>query len=149
MKRSIASLALAGLFVTTPLVSARDDDDYRRGRGGYGNSRSRDGGWYGDGQRDGSAIIDRTLSNLRRAASRNRVDGHERDHFRRAMSELQTLRYRSADGRLDEGRLNRAIEDLEHLSNARQINPNDRRMLSQDMYALQNLRYSRDSYYRR
>jgi hypothetical protein len=86
---------------------------------------------------------------LRRAASRNRVDGHERDHFRRAMSELQSFRNRMADGRFDEGRLNRAIEDLEHLSNARQIHPSDRRTLAQDMYALQNLRRSAGGYYRR
>ena len=148
MKRSIVAVALAGFFIATPIVSARDNDDDRRW-GGFGNSRSRGGGWYGGNQRGGVNIIDRTLSDLRRAASRNRVDGHERDHFRRAMSELQTLRYRMADGRFDEGRLNRAIEDLEHLSNARQIHPSDRRTLAQDMYALQNLRYSRDGYYRR
>jgi hypothetical protein len=53
------------------------------------------------------------------------------------------------NGRSDGGRLNRVIEDLEHLSNARQIHPSDRRALAQDMYALQNLRYSQDGYYRR
>ena len=156
MNRSLAAVALAGLFVATQQVSARDDDDYewRRGRYGnsrnddwYGNSGSRNDGWYG--QRAGMGIIDRTMSDLQRAASRNRVNSHERDHFRRAMSELQNFRYRTAGGRFDEGRLNRVIEDLEHLANARQIHPSDRQILARDMYALRDLRSSRGGYYRR
>ena len=153
MKRSLAAAGLAAMFVTTAIADARDDDyDRRRDRYGY----SRDGGSYGNsrdygwsGQRGGAGIIDRTLANLQRAASRNRVDGHERDHFRRAISELQQLRYRRNDGRLDERRLDRAIEDLQHLSNARQIHPSDRQLLARDMHALRDLRYSRDGYYRR
>jgi hypothetical protein len=126
-----------------PAVYARDDD-YDRGRWDYGNRRFRDSGWYRPG---GAGIVDRTMSDLRRAASRNRVDSHERDHFQRAMNELQTFRFRLADGRFDEGRLNRAIEDLEHLSNARQLHPADRRILAQDMYELRDFRrYGRQGY---
>jgi hypothetical protein len=80
------------------------------------------------------------MSDLRIAASRNRVDNHERDHFARAMNELQAFRYRLSQGRFDEGRLNRAIEDLEHLADARQIHPSDRRVLARDMVELRRLR---------
>ena len=128
------------------MASARDDDEYRRNRGRYGNSGP---GGYGYGQRGGLGVIDRTRADLQGASSRNRVDGHERDHFRRAMSELQQIRRGGYDGRIDERRLERAIEDLEHLSNARQIHPTDRQVLVRDMHALRDLRYSRDAYYRR
>jgi hypothetical protein len=138
MRRRLLAIAVAGLAfsLAVPAVHARDYD-YDRERWGYGNRRSDDFGRYRPG---GAGIVDRTMSDLRRAASRNRVDSHERDHFRRAVNELQTFRYRLAEGRFDEGRLNRAIEDLEHLSNARQLHPADRRILAQDMYELRDFR---------
>lgn len=144
MRRSILAVALAGvIFVcAVPVVSARDDD-YGRGRGRYRNEGSRDTGWYRPGA---AGVIDRTLSDLRSAASRNRVDRHERDHFERAMNELQAFRYRLAEGRFDEGRLNRAIEDLEHLARAHQVHPNDRRTLARDMLALRDFRNGRGGY---
>ncbi len=144
MRRSILAVSLTGIiFGAVPALTA-DDDDYRRGRGRYKNQRSRGAAGYGIG---GAGIIDRTTSDLRRAASRNRVDRHERDHFERAMNELQAFRYRMAEGRFEEGRLNRAIEDLQHLANADQIHPGDRRTLARDMLELRHFRNTRDRYY--
>ena len=71
----------------------RRDDDYRRGLSK----------WRGLFER----VINRTLRDLQSAASRNRVDGHERNHFSRAMSELQQIRYRSQQGRIDTARSKR------------------------------------------
>ena len=87
-------------------------------------------------------MINQTLRDLQSAASRNRVDGHERDHFNRAMSELQQMSYRS-QGQIDGGRLNRVVEDLDHLSRADQIHPRDRQVLARDRQALQSLYYNR------
>jgi hypothetical protein len=134
------------------------DRDYRypRSRGpGYGNGNDRYG--YGNGNygyRDegyggynNSGIINRVMRDLQVASSRNRgVNGHERDHFNRAMNELQQLNYRSQQGRVDNGRLNRVIEDLEHLSRANQVHPRDREMLARDMYDLQAFRSNRGGY---
>jgi hypothetical protein len=144
MRRPILAATFAGVIFAcaVPAVMAHDDD-YGRDRGRSRNQRSRD--TFGYGAR-GTGVIDRTLSDLRSAASRNRVDRHERDHFERAMNELQAFRYRMAEGRFDEGRLNRAIEDLEHLANARQIHPSDRRILARDMLELQNFRNARGGY---
>ncbi|HYP09492.1 MAG TPA: hypothetical protein VER03_24925 [Bryobacteraceae bacterium] len=113
------------------------DDRYnrnnRRNNGyGYGNTR----GGYGSGN-NSSAILNRTMQDLRSAASRNRVDSHERDHFNRAMSELQNMRY--SQGNVDSRRLSRVLEDLDHLSNAHQIHPRDRQILARDRQALASL----------
>ena len=120
-------------------------EDRDRDRYGYGN-RDRDRGRYGDRDRYGygngsvyggsaSRVVDRTLSNLRRAANRNRVDSHERDHFNRAMRELSNFRSRQ-----DYSRLSRVEEDLEHLVRADQVHPSDRRMLASDLQAIRQLR---------
>jgi hypothetical protein len=98
---------------------------------GYGNNSGygyRNGGAYGNN----SAIVTRTMQDLQSAASRSRVDGHERDHFNRAMGELQNMRY----NQVDSGRLSRVLEDLDHLSRADQINPRDRQILARDRQAL-------------
>src|SRR3954447_8639852 len=105
-----------------------DDRDWRRNDGYYGRDnnyrrdRNRDSGYsndtgygYGYGNpgnysRGGSSILNQTMRDLQSAASRSRVDGHERNHFNRAMSELQQMSYRSQQGRVDTGRLNRVLE---------------------------------------
>jgi hypothetical protein len=144
MRRAIlaAAFSVVVFACAVPPVLAYDND-YGRDRGRYRNERSRETFGY---RTSGAGVIDRTLSDLRLAASRNRVDRHERDHFERAMNELQAFRYRMVEGRFDEGRLNRAIEDLEHLANARQIHPGDRRTLTRDMLELRNFRSARGGY---
>ena len=108
------------------------DDSYRYGN----NGRYRNNSAYGYGRQD-SSVIDRTLRDLQSAASRNRVNGHERDHFNRAMSELQGMRY---NGGSDYRRLDRVLEDLDHLSRADQVHPRDRQILARDRQALASLR---------
>jgi hypothetical protein len=138
----------------------RRDDDHRRNRNrdygysrndryGYGNGTYGSGTYgYGNGgiySRGNSGVIYQTLRDLQSAASRNRVDGHERDHFNRAMSELQQISYRS-QGQMDAGRLNRVLEDLDHLSRADQIHPRDRQVLARDRQALQSTYYNGGGY---
>ncbi|HYI94815.1 MAG TPA: hypothetical protein VEX68_14820 [Bryobacteraceae bacterium] len=115
-------------------------DPYSRGdRGyGYGNGNYGNGGY---GARGDYSVIDRTLRDLQVAASRNRVDGHERGHFNRAISDLQQMRYSSRNGGVDAGRLNRVLDDLDDLSRADQVHPRDRQILARDMQALRSLRW--------
>lgn len=119
MKRFLMAIAMAGIW---PALSfAHDGDNGRFGRGGSGyDSRSRGG--YGDPA--GSALRD-----LERIASRSRVDGHERDHFRNALKDLARFQDRARDGRFDEGKLENAIEHMEHLADARQVHPRDRQII--------------------
>jgi len=120
--------------------SRNSRDPYYRGdrNNGYGNGAYSNGGY---GSRGDYSIIDRTLRDLQVAASRNRVDGHERGHFNRAISDLQQMRYNSRNGGLDTGRLSRVIDDLGDLSRADQVHPRDRQILARDMQALRSLRW--------
>jgi len=117
------------------------DDGYRdNGRGGYG----RQGSGYGRG----GNVVGRVMRDLEIAArtSGRHVDSHERNHFNRAMSELRTFEDRWQRGQWDNGRLDRAIEDLSHLADSRQLNPRDRRMLADDANLLRDFRNSRGNY---
>jgi hypothetical protein len=114
----------------------RRNDNYGYGtnRDAYGYGNNSGYGYGNSGNGNSSAILNRTMQNLQSAASRNRVDGHERDHFNRAMSELQNMRY--SQGNVDSRRLSRVLEDLDHLASANQINPRDRQILARDRQAL-------------
>ena len=110
---------------------------YGNGNYGYGNGNSGYGvnSGYGGGYGQSNAVINRALQNLQTAASRNRVDSHERSHFSRAINELQNMRNNNIDSR----RLGNVLEDLDDLSRADQINPRDRQMLARDRQALASL----------
>jgi hypothetical protein len=99
------------------------------------------GGW----QRSGSPVH-RVLADLDRIQGRSRVDGHERDHFNKARQELYRFEERWRDGRFDSGRLNKAMDNIEHLTRSRQIHPRDRSVLAQDLRMLGQLRSGRGSY---
>ena len=118
------------------IADGRDDGYYGRDDGYYGRDDDYRRGPYRNGGAYSSAVIDRTMRDLEVAASRNRVDGHDRNHFSRAMNELQQFRYRSQQGRFDNGKLDKVIEDLDHLSRANQVHPRDRQMLGRDMQEL-------------
>jgi hypothetical protein len=70
------------------------------------------------------------------------VDHHERDHFRRAQEDLARFQERWSQGRFDRGRLDRAIEHMQHLVNSRQMRGRERSLLASDLDALRNFRAS-------
>jgi hypothetical protein len=137
----IAAVA-APMFAQYPYGRGRDNGYYGRGddysrRGTYRDDRN---------TRSWSAIIDRTLRDLQYAASRNRIDGHDRNHFNRAMDQLQQFTYKSQQGKFDTGKLDKAIEDLDHLSRADRVHPRDRQILGRDMQELRIFRSNRGGY---
>lgn len=128
----------------------RDDDRY----GGYRNDRygdyrddgygpwnrgnRRQGGYYG-----GGSPTARVQNDLARIQSYTRLDGHERDHISRAISELSRFEEQyQYNGKFDKGRLDRAIDSLNHLVSADQIRPRDREMLRNDRDMLRDFRSS-------
>jgi hypothetical protein len=141
----ISCLALLAAMAITP-ASADDrwdrDGRYERDRRGRNN-----GSIFGRSDRYDIGVVERAMSNLRRAASRNQFDGHERNHFERALYHLDRFRdnYRR-DRRFDTGRLNDAIEHLDDLARARQLHPRDREMIARDLYALRDFRSRGGSY---
>lgn len=83
--------------------------------------------------------VSRTIRDLQVIFSRAYVDRHEADHFRRAIDDLAAFRERAVRGHFDRGRLNRALENMDHLAGARQLHPRDRTWVRQMMYELQRI----------
>jgi hypothetical protein len=100
-----------------PYYPQRDDPYYRNDPNrGYYPDQSRYGyDRYGYGRSE-NPLIGRVLADLNTAASNARLDGHERKHFDEATRQLVQFEDRWAQGKFDSGKLNEAIEDLEHAS---------------------------------
>jgi hypothetical protein len=147
MRQSILTAILGTILVGAAgqaNAQWRDDRnrDYGYGNGGYGRQG------YGYGQNGN--VVGRVMRDLEVASrsSGSYVDNHERKHFDRAMSELSQFDQRWQRGQWDNGRLDRAIEDLSHLANANQLNPRARRMMADDANLLREFRASRGNYNR-
>ncbi len=126
------SLAQAQIYGGGVYGDPRRDDPYYRG-GGYGR--------YGRGS---SGLISRVRSDLDYAARGNAyVDNHERKHFLKAQEELDKFEQRWAQGRFDNGALDKAISNMDHLANSNQISRRDRSMLARDLSALRDFRANR------
>jgi hypothetical protein len=102
------------------------------GRYRYGDRSS----GYG---RNGSPV-DRALYDLSRVDRNAYVDHHEREHFRHAQEDLARFQERWSQGRFDRGRLDRAIDNMQHLVQARQLHDRDRDVLASDLEALRYFR---------
>lgn len=150
-RTTMAALILAAVA----LPVAADDNDDRRWRYGnrdddyrYGRRDDRSNGRWGGFGSSSAAVVDRTISDLRRIASRNRTDSHERNHFERAMYHLERFRAEfSRDRRFNRDRLDDAIEHLDDLSRADQINPRDREVLYRDVRALRDFSSGRGGFF--
>lgn len=122
----------AAILLLTAIASGAAFADDRWGRA----SRSRSSGMYGRY----ADPVGQSLRDVQHVWSRSRVDGHETDHFRKVVDSLQRFQYESSRGRFDRGRLNRAIDNLEHLAQADQIHPQGRQLLRQRLYDLRSFR---------
>jgi hypothetical protein len=147
---SIGLLA-AGLTLAATGASAqyRDpgyrDPRYRQGpNDGYGGDR------YGRpqyGGADPASTAQRVMRNLSGAARSAYMDRRERDRFDRAINELQRFEYRwSRERRFDTGNLDRAINHMKHLADARRMDPRMRNAIAQDIDVLRDVRAQRDRY---
>jgi hypothetical protein len=139
-RTTIAALILAAAAL--PVAADNRDRDRRYGdRDDYRYDRRDDRGRWGGFGSSNAAVVDRTLSDLRRIASRNRVDSHERNHFERAMYHLERFRAEfSRERRFNRDRLDDAIEHLNDLARAEQIHPRDRDVLNRDLRAIRDFR---------
>ena len=142
---SIKVLVGLGLFLVAATSDAQvygpdgnrrynQQDRYSYGGRSYGYGR------YGNG----GSPVDRALYDLSQAGRNGYVDHHERDHFRHAQEDLARFQDRWSQGRFDRGRLDHAIEHIQHLVNSRQMRGRDRDVLASDLAALRNFRASQD-----
>jgi hypothetical protein len=137
MKRMLSFLAIAMMLLNSTMYAQR----YPGGgqRGGIYEDR---GGWRGSS----GSPVQRVLSDLDRIQGRSSVDKHERDHFNKARQELYRFEERWRGGRFDSGRLDKAMDNIEHLARSHQLHPRDRSVLAQDLRMLGQLRSARGSY---
>lgn len=123
-------MVVLALMAFAMVALAHGDDRYDR------RSRGRQSGIYGRT----ADPIGQSLRDVQYVWSRARVDGHERDHFRKVVESLQRFQDRASRGKFDRGQLDRAIDNLEHLAQADQIHPQGRQMLRQRLYDLRSFR---------
>jgi hypothetical protein len=121
----------------------RNDPYYRNNRDGYGQDRYSQQRAYG---RNYESLIGRVLTDLDRAAASAYLDEHERKHFEEVAGKLQEFEARWARGRFDTGKLDKAIENLEHLAEADRVRGRDRDMLARDVQDLRRFRATRGRY---
>lgn len=146
MTRYIASrVVTSGLLALGLVAVAQAQDPYYRNdrNGGY-----RDGGYANDrnGYGQNGSLIGRVMSDIDRAASNSWVDDHERKHFYEAGRKLQEFEERAARGNFDNGKLDRAIDNLQHLVNSDQVRGRDRDILYRDVTELRQFRATRGGY---
>src|SRR5689334_10356914 len=66
-------------------------------------------------------VIDRVMADLNRAASGARLDNHERKHGEEVARNLRDFQQRAARGKFDNGKLDKAIENLQHLADSDRV----------------------------
>ncbi len=137
---TIRRVALMTALMVAPMMAQWG----RTANRGYDDRGYRDNDRYESGRRGGSGIgaVERAMQNLRSASSRAyRLDGHERKHFERAMSDLDRFRDNwQRSGSFDRGRLDSAISNMADLARADRVNPRDRALIGRDVNMLRDFR---------
>ena len=150
MKNSKMAILSSGFLVFGLLANAqtygrqRDDPYYRDDRYRDGDERQRRDSRYGS--RQSGSLIGQVLSDIDRAASQSWVDNHERKHFYEASRKLQEFEERWARGNWDNGKLDNAIENLQHLAQSDQVRGRERDVLYRDLTELRQFRSARGGY---
>jgi hypothetical protein len=102
---------------------------------GYGNAP------YNYGNPNG--VVGRVLSDLRTAELNARLNRSEGNHFNTASAKLQQFEQKLSQGRFDKGKLDKAIDNIKHLTRTERVSPRDRGQLAADVQDLRQLRATR------
>lgn len=131
---------LIGTLITGLAIPGFGFDDWRRdGYYGRDDRYGRNGGQYGryrdsDTRRYGNfSPIERTISDLRRVGYGGYMSNGDRKHADKAVRELEQFRQKWQDGKWDNGKLDKAISEMRHLTDARQLNNQDRRLIARSI----------------
>jgi hypothetical protein len=139
--RGILSIA-AGVMIAGVSLNAqvyRYPDRNRRNAPYYDEGRYGRQGSMGYG--DPADVVQRVIRDMDLAARSSYVDRHEREHFERTISELMGFQDRwSRRRQVETKHLDRAVDNMKHLAEARQLDGRARRMIAQDIEILRNLR---------
>ena len=130
MRKQVLPILVLAAVATLPAVAQPG-----RGYPGYGNGRyDRDAysNSYGRESYRGNPVT-AAMRDLESIFRRARVDGHEANHFRRALNELADFDRNARRGRFDRGSLNSALDNMGNLAQADQLRPRDRQIIRQRM----------------
>ncbi len=125
-----------GTMLMAAAVAHGDDRD-RRGYGGYDNRGGY--GYRGESTYRSGGPVMAAARDLREIYSRARVDGHEADHFRKAINALEEFDERARRGRFEGKLLDRALDTMSHLADARQLHPKAREVVRMRMRDLERM----------
>jgi len=106
-----------------------------------------DRGYYDDHSSRGEAV-DRAISDLRRTRTAW-FDHRDQQRIDKAISELYKFEDKLRRGRWDGDHLDRAIDNMKHLTESGRIPPRERDIIYNDTRALRDFRASRGRYDRR
>ena len=115
----------AGLAMLAGLISAQDRD------------RGRDRGEHWDRARD---VVGRTISDLQHIERREAFRGDERDRYDHALRALADVDRGLADGHFDRGKIDEAIEHVDHVTRNRMLDPRERDQVMDDLRDLRRVR---------
>jgi hypothetical protein len=123
MRTFVLMLAGAGVVLAQ---GWRRDDDWR----------------YRDRPRDirAGGSVRHIIRDVEQIAARSDVDRREARRFQRALQALYEFDARLSRGQFDRGRLDRAMNHLGGLAQARQVHPRFRNVLRGHLYQLQRMR---------
>jgi hypothetical protein len=136
-------LAASALAASAPAALAQNgpwrggDPSYRGNR----DPRYRDRGNY-PGPQSGAGIVDRAIGNLNSGFGYGYYDRDQRKHREKAIEALYKFRDKWARGKWDNGQLDRAIENIDHLVRSNWGRGADRVGLERDLWALRDFRAS-------
>ena len=125
-------IVLAGALALGTFVHAQPG--YRQPNYGY-----RNGG-------NSQYVIDQVLNNLNRASQRTRMDSRDFSRVTDISRTLQDFQYRWAQGRFDKGKLDHAIETLQHLADSNRLPQQLRSVFYRDVNDLREFRANRGAY---
>lgn len=138
-KQLLLTMAIAAMVAIPSTAQWRNDGPGYRG-GGYGWDNRGNGRYdYGRQGMRGNPVTS-AMRDLEMIFRRARVDSHEANHFRRALSELDDFNRHAARGRFDRGSLNSALDNMGDLARADQLHPRDRQIIRARMDDLRRMR---------
>src|SRR5690349_19249634 len=110
MYNRLSRFLLVGIFAAAMLPIAHAQDRDRDRDRGPGWERARE-------------VVSRTMEDLRHIERRDAFAGEDRDRYDRALRSLSDFDRSVSNGRFDKGRLDEAIEHVDHVSRSRMLDP--------------------------
>jgi hypothetical protein len=98
---------------------------------------------YGNGQQN---TVDQVLQDLNRASQRTRMDSRDFNRVTDISRTLQQFQFKWAQGKFDKGKLDHAIETLQHLADSNRLPQQERSMFYNDANNLRQFRATRGGY---